>query len=131
MFFTKYITGALGILLALSIASGYLYYEYASNKIDKLNKEVQLLSDINDANQIAIKKLRQNIENYTKLNKELQQKNSDAENYVDELRKKFRTRSLTTYSKQKFNEAEQRINAATAKLFREIENETKVTNTIK
>jgi septal ring factor EnvC (AmiA/AmiB activator) len=120
--FTKYLLAALAITLLLSGA----YYIYSQKRIETLIENSAKLKNINLINQESIKKLENNMQTFQELNRQLQQKLQESESYGDELKKKLARTNLTILSLKKASEVEKKINDATTRLFREMENDTKV-----
>ncbi len=79
------------------------------------------LETVAKTNELTVKSLQANQEKFATLNKDLQMKLNEAEEYGDDLRKKLHKHNLTRLSIKKPGLIEKRINNGTKKLFKSIE----------
>ena len=84
-------------------------------------QSVQKLETVSKQNELTVKSLQANQEKFATLNKDLQMKLNEAEEYGDDLRKKLHKHNLTRLSIKKPGLIEKRINDGTKKLFKSIE----------
>ena len=82
---------------------------------------MQKLETVAKTNELTITSMQKNQEKFATLNKDLQMKLNEAEEYGDDLRKKLHKHNLTRLSIKKPGLIEKRINDGTKKLFKSIE----------
>jgi hypothetical protein len=114
------------LIFVLGIIGGvgygaYAYYQDTQQRIATLQTNNAKLETVAKTNELTVKSLLANQEKFATLNKDLQMKLNEAEEYGDDLRKKLHKHNLTRLSIKKPGLIEKRINDGTKKLFKSIE----------
>jgi len=114
------------LIFVLGIIGGvgygaYAYYQDTQQRIATLQTNNAKLETVAKKNELTIKSIQKNQEKFATLNKDLQMKLNEAEEYGDDLRKKLHKHNLTRLSIKKPGLIEKRINDGTKKLFKSIE----------
>ncbi len=114
------------LIFVLGIIGGvgygaYAYYQDTQQRIATLQTNNAKLETVAKTNELTVKSLQANQEKFATLNKDLQMKLNEAEEYGDDLRKKLHKHNLTRLSIKKPGLIEKRINDGTKKLFKSIE----------
>ena len=114
------------LIFVLGIIGGvgygaYAYYQDTQQRIATLQTNNAKLETVAKTNELTVKSLQANQEKFATLNKDLQMKLNEAEEYGDDLRKKLHKHNLTRLSIKKPGLIEKRINNGTKKLFKSIE----------
>ena len=114
------------LIFVLGIIGGvgygaYAYYQDTQQRIATLQTNNAKLETVSKQNELTVKSLQANQEKFATLNKDLQMKLNEAEEYGDDLRKKLHKHNLTRLSIKKPGLIEKRINNGTKKLFKSIE----------
>ena len=114
------------LIFVLGIIGGvgygaYAYYQDTQQRIATLQTNNAKLETVAKTNELTVKRLQANQEKFATLNKDLQMKLNEAEEYGDDLRKKLHKHNLTRLSIKKPGLIEKRINDGTKKLFKSIE----------
>jgi len=105
-------------------AGAYYYYKNTEEKIATLQKNNAKLEVAIETSEASVKALQKDIERFQELNSQLQSDLQKAEAYGDDLRQKLREHDLTSLALRKPNLLEGKMNGATAKLWREIMEDT-------
>ena len=110
-----------GLLIVLGLLAGvgygaYYYYNDTQQRLATLRDNNAKLEVVNKENQETNKRMKDNYEKQSKLNKELSAKLKDAEVYGNELRKKLSKIDLPAASLNRPEETEKRINDASQKV---------------
>ena len=108
-------------LLGGVVYGAYAYYQDTQQRIATLQTNNAKLETVSKQNELTVKSLQANQEKFATLNKDLQMKLNEAEEYGDDLRKKLHKHNLTRLSIKKPGLIEKRINDGTKKLFKSIE----------
>ena len=108
-------------LLGGVVYGAYAYYQDTQQRIATLQTNNAKLETVAKTNELTVKSLQANQEKFATLNKDLQMKLNEAEEYGDDLRKKLHKHNLTRLSIKKPGLIEKRINDGTKKLFKSIE----------
>ena len=108
-------------LLGGVVYGAYAYYQDTQQRIATLQTNNAKLETVSKQNELTVKSLQANQEKFATLNKDLQMKLNEAEEYGDDLRKKLHKHDLTRLSIKKPGLIEKRINDGTKKLFKSIE----------
>ena len=108
-------------LLGGVVYSAYAYYQDTQQRIATLQQNNAKLETVAKTNELTITSMQKNQEKFATLNKDLQMKLNEAEEYGDDLRKKLHKHDLTRLSIKKPGLIEKRINDGTKKLFKSIE----------
>jgi len=108
-------------LLGGVVYGAYAYYQDTQQRIAKLQQNNAKLETVAKTNELTITSMQKNQEKFATLNKDLQMKLNEAEEYGDDLRKKLHKHDLTRLSIKKPGLIEKRINDGTKKLFKSIE----------
>ena len=106
------------------VYGAYAYYNDTQQRIKTLQENNAKLETVAKTNELTINSLQQSQEKFAELNKDLQVKLDEAEQYGDDLRKKLHKHNLTRLSIKKPGLIEKRINDGTKKLFDSIESVT-------
>lgn len=114
------------LIFVLGIIGGvgygaYAYYQDTQQRIATLQTNNAKLETVAKTNELTITSMQKNQEKFATLNKDLQMKLNEAEEYGDDLRKKLHKHNLTRLSIKKPGLIEKRINDGTKKLFKSIE----------
>tara|TARA_B100000745_G_scaffold222247_1_gene148276 strand:- start:274 stop:648 length:375 start_codon:yes stop_codon:yes gene_type:complete len=114
------------LIFVLGIIGGvgygaYAYYQDTQQRIATLQQNNAKLETVAKTNELTITSMQKNQEKFATLNKDLQMKLNEAEEYGDDLRKKLHKHDLTRLSIKKPGLIEKRINDGTKKLFKSIE----------
>ena len=114
------------LIFVLGIIGGvgygaYAYYQDTQQRIATLQQNNAKLETVAKTNELTINSLQESQEKFATLNKDLQMKLNEAEEYGDDLRKKLHKHNLTRLSIKKPGLIEKRINDGTKKLFESIE----------
>jgi len=114
------------LIFVLGIIGGvgygaYAYYQDTQQRIATLQTNNAKLETVSKTNELTITSMQKNQEKFATLNKDLQMKLNEAEEYGDDLRKKLHKHNLTRLSIKKPGLIEKRINDGTKKLFKSIE----------
>jgi Tfp pilus assembly protein PilE len=108
-------------LLGGVVYGAYAYYQDTQQRIATLQQNNAKLETVAKTNELTITSMQKNQEKFATLNKDLQMKLNEAEEYGDDLRKKLHKHDLTRLSIKKPGLIEKRINDGTKKLFKSIE----------
>ena len=108
-------------LLGGVVYGAYAYYQDTQQRIATLQTNNAKLETVAKTNELTITSMQKNQEKFATLNKDLQMKLNEAEEYGDDLRKKLHKHNLTRLSIKKPGLIEKRINYGTKKLFKSIE----------
>ena len=108
-------------LLGGVVYGAYAYYQDTQQRIATLQPNNAKLETVAKTNELTITSMQKNQEKFATLNKDLQMKLNEAEEYGDDLRKKLHKHNLTRLSIKKPGLIEKRINDGTKKLFKSIE----------
>jgi len=108
-------------LLGGVVYGAYAYYQDTQQRIATLQTNNAKLETVAKTNELTITSMQKNQEKFATLNKDLQMKLNEAEEYGDDLRKKLHKHDLTRLSIKKPGLIEKRINNGTKKLFERIE----------
>ena len=108
-------------LLGGVVYGAYAYYQDTQQRIATLQTNNAKLETVAKTNELTITSMQKNQEKFATLNKDLQMKLNEAEEYGDDLRKKLHKHNLTRLSIKKPGLIEKRINNGTKKLFERIE----------
>jgi len=108
-------------LLGGVVYGAYAYYQDTQQRIATLQTNNAKLETVAKTNELTITSMQKNQEKFATLNKDLQMKLNEAEEYGDDLRKKLHKHNLTRLSIKKPGLIEKRINDGTKKLFKSIE----------
>ena len=103
------------------VYGAYAYYHDTQQRIKTLQENNAKLETVAKTNELTINILQESQEKFATLNKDLQVKLNQAEEYGDDLRKKLHKHNLTRLSIKKPGLIEKRINDGTKKLFDNIE----------
>ena len=103
------------------VYGAYAYYHDTQQRIATLQQNNAKLETVAKTNELTINSLQESQEKFATLNKDLQVKLNQAEEYGDDLRKKLHKHNLTRLSIKKPGLIEKRINDGTKKLFKSIE----------
>ena len=103
------------------VYGAYAYYQDTQQRIATLQQNNAKLETVAKTNELTITSMQKNQEKFATLNKDLQMKLNEAEEYGDDLRKKLHKHDLTRLSIKKPGLIEKRINDGTKKLFERIE----------
>ena len=114
------------LIFVLGIIGGvgygaYAYYQDTQQRIATLQTNNAKLETVAKTNELTITSMQKNQEKFATLNKDLQMKLNEAEEYGDDLRKMLHKHDLTRLSIKKPGLIEKRINDGTKKLFKSIE----------
>ena len=115
------------VMAVLMFAMGgafYWYYNDTQERIGVLRENNAKLETAIAISEESINSLQADMEKFAAANKKLQGELQKAEAYGDELRNKLRRHNLTELAKTKPELLEGKMNGATAKLWREIEQDT-------
>lgn len=102
-------------------AVGYLYYNDTQQRLAQLRENNARLEIAAQTSQDTITKLQQDAAQFEAANNQLRSQLNEAEAYSDDLQAKLRNHNLTVLTAQKPGLIETRVNAATARLFDEME----------
>jgi len=102
-------------------AVGYLYYNDTQQRLAQLRENNARLEIAAQTSQDTITKLQQDAAQFEAANIQLRNELNEAEAYSDDLQAKLRNHNLTVLTAQKPGLIETRVNAATARLFDEME----------
>ena len=108
-------------LLGGVVYGAYAYYQDTQQRIATLQQNNAKLETVAKTNELTITSMQKNQEKFATLNKDLQMKLNEAEEYGDDLRKNLHKHNLTRLSIKKPGLIEKRINDGTKKLFKSIE----------
>jgi len=108
-------------LLGGVVYGAYAYYQDTQQRIATLQTNNAKLETVAKTNELTITSMQKNQEKFATLNKDLQMKLNEAEEYGDDLKKKLHKHDLTRLSIKKPGLIEKRINDGTKKLFKSIE----------
>ena len=108
-------------LLGGVVYGAYAYYQDTQQRIATLQTNNAKLETVAKTNELTITSMQKNQEKFATLNKDLQMKLNEAEEYGDDLRKKLHKHDLTRLSIKKPGLIDKRINDGTKKLFERIE----------
>jgi hypothetical protein len=125
---SKYIIAALVLVIVGMAVSGKLYFTWSQNEISILQQNSVKLETAVTLLQAENRKIIDNFKKQKILNEILNTKFRVSQKNVDTLRKVFRKHNLTNLSLKKPKLIESRINKATDKMFRDLENDTKTPN---
>jgi len=117
IYMLKIVVGLLGGV----VYGAYAYYQDTQQRIATLQTNNAKLETVAKTNELTITSMQKNQEKFATLNKDLQMKLNEAEEYGDDLRKKLHKHDLTRLSIKKPGLIEKRINDGTKKLFKSIE----------
>jgi len=115
------------VMAVLMFAMGgafYWYYNDTQERIGVLRENNAKLETAIAISEDSIKSLQNDMERFAESNRKLQGELQKAEAYGDELRNKLRRHNLTELAKTKPELLEGKMNGATAKLWRDIEQDT-------
>ena len=124
----------LPIILLSIVSITYLVYNYYVDtqlKIENLIKSNTVYENAVKTTNQTLEIIKKDAEKMQLLNNELQKKLQDAEKYKDELSKKLNKHNLTILSQKKPGLIEKRINDATTKIFKDLEDITALPTSIK
>jgi hypothetical protein len=106
-------------------AGGYFYYTDTQAQIARLTENNAKLKIVAEDNQKAVDRLQEDIKIAQELSAKLTQELQEAEQYKNNLIGKLRRHDLTRLAMQKPGMIEKRVNNATAKIFEELEADSK------
>lgn len=106
-------------------AGGYFYYTDTQAQIARLTENNAKLKMVAEDNQKAVDRLQEDIKIAQELSAKLTQELQEAEQYKNSLIGKLRRHDLTRLAMQKPGMIEKRVNNATAKIFEELEADSK------
>lgn len=112
------------VILAGVGYGGYSYYKDSQERIAVLRANNAKLEQAVETSQQSLALLKQEMIRFQELNTQLQNDLKKAEAYGDELRDKLRKHNLTELAKKKPKLLEGKMNGATAKLWRDLEQDT-------
>jgi FtsZ-binding cell division protein ZapB len=112
-----------GILGTVAYGAKY-YYDSTQATIATLRENNAKLETAIQISEESIKMLQQDMAKFQELNQQLQADLQQAEAYGDDLRSKLREHNLTALALKKPGLLEGKMNGATAKLWRELEQDT-------
>ena len=92
------------------VYGAYAYYHDTQQRIATLQQNNAKLETVAKTNELTINSLQESQEKFATLNKDLQVKLNEAEEYGDDLRKKLHKHNLTRLSIKKPGLIEKRIN---------------------
>ena len=104
-----------GILVAMSIGAGFLYWQ---NNV--LNENLVKMEVAVESQKTTIKEMKKNFDNTLKENSQLQKRLSLAEQGIDKLRNTLSKHDLTKRAKEDAKDLEERMNNATIEVFNDI-----------
>jgi len=124
----EYVIGGLLVLLVSITLAGRWYYNNSQETIKVLNENIatlkanqeQLQQAIKDNNETIVRQ-QQEAQQIAQANDQLRSQLVASEKYADDLASKLRRHNLTVLTMQKPGLIERRVNDATEKLFRELE----------
>lgn len=118
------LAGVMFILMLAMGGIGYWYYQNSQATIATLRENNAKLETAIAISEESVKTLQADMERFAEANRALQGELQKAEAYGDELRNKLRRHNLTELAKTKPKLLEGKMNGATAKLWRELEQDT-------
>jgi len=113
----------LGILASVGYA-GVWYYQDTQARIATLRENNAKLEVAIETSEASLQTLQQDMAKFQELNNQLQTQLQKAEQYGDELQSKLRRHDLTALALKKPGLLEGKMNGATAKLWRDLEQDT-------
>jgi len=108
------------------VYSGYSYFQKTQQELIMLQKNITTYENAIKSTSEAMDRMRQETDRIQEINDQLNNKLKKAEEYKDELTKKLNDHNLTKLSTAKPGLIEKRINDATVKIFKELEDITAV-----
>lgn len=99
----------------------YSYFKESQETIIQLQKNITTYENAIKTTSEAMDRMRQETDRIQEINETLQKKIQEAEQYKDELEKKLSEHNLTKLSQKKPGLIEKRVNDATIKIFKELE----------
>lgn len=118
-------------VVIMTMAGGfYVYYKDSQTRMAILIENSAKMELAVQTQTLAIAQLESDAKKFAELNRELVLEMQKAEEYKDTLISKLRKHDLTKLSEQKPGLIEKRINDATKKLFRDLEENTSHSSTI-
>jgi len=114
-------TAIIGAVTLTILGGFYWYFDYSQSKIEKLSSDVSTYKASAESNEYALNEVVKFNDIQQAQIKSLQYNLKNAEKYTDSLRKKLRKHNLTRLSIAKPKMIENRMNEATIKVFKELE----------
>jgi len=108
------------------VYSGYSYFQKNQQELIMLQKNITTYENAIKSTSEAMDRMRQETDRIQEINDQLNNKLKKAEEYKDELTKKLNEHNLTKLSTAKPGLIEKRVNDATTKIFKELEDITAV-----
>lgn len=108
------------------VYSGYSYFQKTQQELIMLQKNITTYENAIKSTSEAMDRMRQETDRIQEINDQLNNKLKKAEEYKDELTKKLNEHNLTKLSTAKPGLIEKRVNDATTKIFKELEDITAV-----
>ena len=108
------------------VYSGYSYFQKTQQELIMLQKNITTYENAIKSTSEAMDRMRQETDRIQEINDHLNNKLKKAEEYKDELTKKLNEHNLTKLSTAKPGLIEKRVNDATTKIFKELEDITAV-----
>lgn len=99
----------------------YSYFKESQETIIQLQKNITTYENAIKSTSEAMDRMRQETDRIQEINETLQKNLQEAEQYKDELEKKLSEHNLTKLSQKKPGLIEKRVNDATTKIFKELE----------
>jgi len=125
LYATVIVLGILGTVLY----GGYSYFKDSQETIIQLQKNITAYENAVKVTNEAIDRMREESEQMQILQEKLQKDLQEAEKYQDDLQQKLNEHNLTKLSTAKPGLIEKRVNDATTKIFKELEDITAVPTT--
>jgi len=104
-----------GILIAMSIATGFLYWQN-----DVLKENLVKMEAAVESQKATIREMEKSFDNTLEENSRLQKRLSVAEEGIDKLRNTLSKHDLTKRAKEDAQDLEERMNNATVEVFNDI-----------
>lgn len=108
------------------VYGGYSYFQKNQQELIMLQKNITTYENAIKSTSEAMDRMRQETDRIQEINDQLNNKLKKAEEYKDELTKKLNEHNLTKLSTAKPGLIEKRVNDATTKIFKELEDITAV-----
>ena len=103
------------------VYGGYSYFQKTQQELIMLQKNITTYENAIKSTSEAMDRMRQETDRIQEINDQLNNKLKKAEEYKDELTKKLNEHNLTKLSTAKPGLIEKRVNDATTKIFKELE----------